>query len=89
MPRYFFFGFVRVPMYEYRVGLTIAQVQLLTIDQPLVVYKKDNANKPKPGQKGYKKTAAEAQKDYERWKARHEEEQKRGKKITLSSFLGG
>ena len=41
MPRDFCFGLIRVPMWDYYWGLTAAQVELLTIDQPIVVYKKE------------------------------------------------
>ena len=51
MPRYFLFGFIEVPMWDYYWGLTAAQVELLTIDQPIVVYKADKDN-DKPWKKG-------------------------------------
>lgn len=39
-PRYFFFGLYRVPMWEYMCGMTIAQIELLSVDKPLVLYGK-------------------------------------------------
>lgn len=87
MPRDFFFGMVRVPMWDYYWGLTAAQIEILTIDQPIFVYKRDDENKPKPGQKGFTRTAEQARKEYERWKARQEEEKRKGIKVDLNTFL--
>ncbi len=87
MPRDFLFGLVRVPMWDYYWGLTAAQIELLTIDTPIVVYKRDDSGKPKPGEKGFTRTAEQARKEYERWKARQEAEKKKGVKIDLSTFL--
>ena len=87
MPRDFLFGLVRVQMWDYYWGLTAAQIELLTIDTPIVVYKRDDSGKPKPGEKGFTRTAEQARKEYERWKARQEAEKKKGVKIDLSTFL--
>ena len=87
MPRDFLFGLVRIPMWDYYWGLTAAQIELLTIDTPIVVYKRDDSGKPKPGEKGFTRTAEQARKEYERWKARQEAEKKKGVKIDLSTFL--
>lgn len=87
MPRRFFFGLIEVPMWEYRSGLTIAQIDILTIDQPIVVHKRDDSNRPKPGEKGFTRTADQARKEYERWKKRHEEEKNKGISINLDTFL--
>ena len=87
MPRDFLFGLVRVPMWDYYWGLTAAQIELLTIDTPIVVYKRDDSGKPKPGEKGFTRTAEQARKEYEKWKARQEAEKKKGVKIDLSTFL--
>ncbi len=53
MPRDFFFGMIRVPMWDYYWGFTAAQIELLTIDQPIIVYKRDE-NTARPGERGYK-----------------------------------
>ena len=37
-PRYFFFGLYRVPMWEYMWGMTIVQIELLSVDKPLTLY---------------------------------------------------
>jgi hypothetical protein len=74
-------------MWDYYWGLTAAQIELLTIDTPIVVYKRDDSGKPKPGEKGFTRTAEQARKEYERWKARQEEEKKKGVKIDLNTFL--
>ena len=65
MPRDFCFGLIRVPMWDYYWGLTAAQVELLTIDQPIVVYKADKDN-DKPWKNG---TATEtyAKSQYQKW----------------------
>ncbi len=39
-PRYFFFGLYRVPMWEYMCGMTIAQIELMSVDKPLSLYGK-------------------------------------------------
>ena len=41
-PRYFLLGLYRVPMWEYRCGMTLAQIELLSIDKPLTLYGKKN-----------------------------------------------
>ena len=46
-PRYFFFGLLRVPMWEYMCGMTIAQIELMSVDKPLSRYgKKDEFMTP-------------------------------------------
>ena len=93
MPRYFLFGFIEVPMWDYYWGLTAAQVELLTIDQPIVVYKADKDN-DKPWKKG---TVSEgyANKQYQKWlekKKKREAEGKdldfrTGKKVDFGHFI--
>ena len=39
-PRYFFFGLFRVQMWEYRWGMTAAQIELMSVDKPLTLYGK-------------------------------------------------
>ncbi len=86
MPRYFFFGLVRVQMYEWYWGHTAAQIQLIDIDQPITVYKmRDSNNGLKPGQKGYKPNAKKLEKTVEDWKKRKAAREKRG--IRLDKFL--
>ena len=86
MPRYFFFGLVRVPMYEWYWGHTAAQIQLIDIDQPITLYKKSDPNSGlKPGDKGWKPNAKKLEEAVERWKKRKAEREKRGFK--LDSFL--
>ena len=65
--------------YDYWNGYTIAQINLMVADQPLVVYPKRNA------QKATRKKMDDA---YDRWAARKkQEENKVGKKISLKDFL--
>lgn len=39
-PRYFFLGLYRVPMWEYKCGMTAAQIEIMSIDKPLTLYGK-------------------------------------------------
>jgi hypothetical protein len=79
MPRYFFFGLVRVQMYEYYWGHTAAQIQLIDIDQPITVYKMRDPNEGlKPGDKGWKPNAKKLEDSVARWKKRKAEREKRG-----------
>ena len=57
MRRDFFFGLFSVNDWEWYWGRTAAQIELRTIDQPLLVYKRDD-NHSKPGEKGYKGMSA-------------------------------
>ena len=57
MRKDFFFGFVSVNDWEWLWGRTAAQIELRTIDQPIVVYKREE-NKAKPGEAGYKTMSA-------------------------------
>lgn len=86
MPRYFLFGLVRVQMYEYYWGHTAAQIQLIDIDQPITVYKRNDSNSGlKPGDKGYKPNKKKLDAAVERWQKRKAEREKRGFK--LDQFL--
>ena len=57
MSKSFFFGLVTVYDWEWLWGKTAAQIELRTIDQPIVVYKRDE-NKAKPGEAGYQTMSA-------------------------------
>ena len=86
MPRYFLFGLVRVQMYEYYWGHTAAQIQLIDIDQPIIVYKRQDQNSGlKPGDKGYRPDKKKLDAAVERWQKRKAEREKRGFK--LDQFL--
>lgn len=78
---------IRVGRYDYLWGYTAAQVELMVCDAPVIKYKKDTENKPKPGQKGFKVTAEQAQAAYDKWKARQEAEKKAGIKMDLEAFI--
>ena len=86
MPRRFFFGLIEVNKWGYLWGHTAAQVQLMTADVPFVAYKARD-DKPKPGEKGFKRTAAQAQKAYQEWLDRKEQEKKKGVAVNLENFL--
>lgn len=86
MPRYFLFGLVRVQMYEWYWGHTAAQIQLIDIDAPMIVYKKHDRNEGlKPGDKGYKPDPKKLEAAVERWQKRKAAREKRG--IRLDTFL--
>lgn len=79
MPRYFFFGLVRVQMYEYYWGHTAAQIELIDVDQPLTVYAKhDSKSGLKPGDKGYKPNKKKLEEAVRKWEKRKAEREKRG-----------
>ena len=77
----------RCERYDYLWGYTAAQIELMMFDAPVVKYKKDTDGKPKPGEAGFKRTAEQAQKAYEQWKKRQEEEKARGQKYDLDTFM--
>lgn len=78
---------IRVARYDYQWGYTAAQIELMFCDAPVIKYKRDDDNKPKPGEKGFTRTAEQAQAAYAKWKARVEAEKKAGKKMDLDAFL--
>ena len=86
MPRRFFFGFYEVNRWGYMWGYTAAQIELLNADVPFIAYKA-REDKPKPGQKGFTRTAAQAQKEYQNWLDRCKKEKEQGIAIKLDTFL--
>ena len=77
-PRYFLFGLIRVPMYEYYWGYTAAQIELASIDAPYVAYK---AKEKKSGiDPDYNRE--KANRDYKKW-----EERRKKRKFKLDDFL--
>lgn len=86
MPRHFFFGLIEVNRWGYMWGYTAAQVELFTADVPFVAYKARD-DKPKPGQKGFTRTAAQAEKEYQQWLDRQRMEKEKGVAIKLDTFL--
>ena len=80
--RYFLFGLVRIPMYEWYWGYTQAQIELASADAPFVAY--EAKPKPKPGEPGFKSDPEKMKRDYERWKARQSK-----RKIKPEDFIGG
>ena len=92
MPRDFLFGLIRVPMWDYYWGLTAAQVELLSIDQPIVVYKADKDN-DKPWKKG-QVSGGYAKSQYQKWleKKKREAEGKKldfqqGRRVDFQHFV--
>jgi hypothetical protein len=83
MPRDFCFGLIRVPMWDYYWGLTAAQVELLVIDQPIVVFKKDEDN-DKPWKNG-KVSESYAKNQYQKWLEKKKKREAEGNDL---DFLG-
>lgn len=82
MSRSFFFGLVVVYDWEWLWGRTAAQVELRTIDQPIIVYKKEK-NKEQPWKNG---TVSKdyADKAYQKWLEGKKRREKEGKTIDLA-----
>ena len=82
MSKSFFFGLVTVYDWEWLWGRTAAQVELRTIDQPIVVYKADD-NKPKPWENG---TASSeyTNKAYQKWLEKKKKREAEGKSFDVS-----
>ena len=80
--RSFLFGLVVIPMYEYRCVLSCAQIELLTIDKPVVNYGTDK--KSKKNDKPKRPTKQDVEEVTRKW----EEKYKDGKKpvLDLSGF---
>lgn len=81
MPRDFCFGLIRVPMWDYYWGLTAAQIELLVIDQPIVVYKADEDN-DKPWKKGTV-SGSYAKNQYEKWLEKKKKRDAEGKNLDI------
>lgn len=77
-PRYFLFGLVRVPMYEYMCGHTVAQIELMSIDRPFTAYKRTR-------EETVSEKAKRMDDVVERWKKRKEERKKKG--FDIMKFL--
>ena len=86
MPRYFLFGTIEVPMWDYYWGLTAAQVEILTIDQPIVVYKADK-DKAKPWKDG-SVSGEYANKAYLKWLEGKKRRVREGRKIDFAKTFG-
>lgn len=56
-------------------------------DAPVIKHKRDDENKPKPGEKGFKRTEEQAQKAYEKWKKRQEQDKARGIRYDLTKLM--
>ena len=69
-----------IAAYDYWWGYSSAQIDLMTVDQPLVVYPKDSST-PK------KHTKKEMDDMYDRWEAKRNGSTMAGKKISLGDYL--
>lgn len=88
MSKSFFFGLVIVYDWEWLWGRTAAQIELRTIDQPIVVYKADK-NKEKPWKNG---TVSEdyATSQLRKWQERKKQREREGKTIDIEkAFANG
>ena len=85
MRKDFFFGFLSVNDWEYLWGRTKAQIELRTIDQPLVVYKSDN-KKETPWKNG-KVSEDYASIQYHKWLEKKKLREKQNKKIDFMKYL--
>ena len=66
-------------MYEYRYGMTIAQIELMQLDQPFTAYKRRDKNEgKKPGDPGYVPDPDKLKAAVDKWKKRKAEREKRG-----------
>ena len=81
MSKSFFFGLVTVYDWEWLWGRTIAQIELRTIDCPIIVYKADKA-KEKPWKDG---TVSEsyAQKALRKWQEGKKERERKNIKFDM------
>lgn len=59
---------------------------MMMYDAPVVKYKRSK-DKPKPGQKGFSRTAEQARAEYESWKNRQEKEKQAGVKYDLGTLM--
>lgn len=85
MNKSFFFGLYTVYDWEWLWGRTAAQIELRTIDQPIVVYKADN-NKPVPWKDG-KVSKDYADRQYRRWLEKKRQREKSGKHVDFMKYL--
>lgn len=86
MRKDFFFGLLSVYDWEWLWGRTAAQIELRTIDQPIVVYKKDD-KKPKPWEGG-KVSKEYADKAYQKWLEGKKKRDREGTGLNLGKTLG-
>lgn len=68
-----------VKAYDYWWGYTCAQIELMLADTPIVIYKKDKADK--------KHTKKELDELTRRWKEKKEKDAKEGKTVNLNDFI--
>ena len=71
-----FWGLVNIPLWGYRQALTLAQIELLASDTPLVVYKRD---------KQKKHTKKEMDELVRKWNEKKAQE--KGTKFSLGDFI--
>ena len=76
-PLRLFWGLLNIPAWGYRQVMTIAQVELLSCDTPIVVYGRD---KEKYSKKEVDEMVA-------KWKKKREEDKAKGKKFSLNGFI--
>ena len=82
--RSFLFGLIVIPMYEYRCVMSCAQIELLTIDKPVINYRTKGQKDRKGGEPSRRPTRQDVLGAAQKW----EEKYKDGHKpvIDLSGF---
>ena len=78
----FILGIFPIKAYVYNWVYTLAQIELILSDRPLVLYKNDNGNK---GVNAKVPSANDAQSAYDEWLRKKEES--KGKKLKLNDWI--
>lgn len=85
MSKSFFFGFVTVYDWEWLWGRTAAQIELRTIDQPIIVYKADE-KKEVPWKNG-RASSKYANDQLRKWREKKKRKEKSGKHIDFLHLM--
>lgn len=85
MRKDFFWGLVSVCDWEWLWGRTAAQIELRTLDQPIVVYKADK-DKEKPWKNGTV-SGSYANKQYQKWLEGKKRREKDGSQIDFDKVF--
>lgn len=79
----FIFGIYPVKAYIYNWVYTLAQIELILVDRPLVLYKDDKGK----GGKSNTPSSKDAQRAYEDWLKRKNGDKDKGSKIKLNDWI--
>ena len=87
MRKDFLGGLFSINRYDWLWGFTKAQIELLLVDQPIVVYKKEKKEAP---WKDGKVSEDYADKQYRKWLERKKQREREGKTVDLEkTFANG